>query len=58
LLLGLLLLLPGVGQLRPERTDFFFILLTNLAMLILELIERLTDYIQFVDLRGHCRETC
>lgn len=26
-------------------------------MLVLELIERLTDYIQFVNLRGHCRET-
>lgn len=57
LLLRLLLLLPDVAQLGPERTDFFLVLLTNLAMLVLELIERLTNYIQFVDLRGHCRET-
>jgi len=52
LLLLLLLLLPDIAQLRPKRTDFFFVLLTNFAMLILELIERLTDYIQFVNLRG------
>ena len=57
LLCLLLLLLPDAVQLGPERTDFFLVLLTNLAMLVLELIERLTDYIQFVDLRGHCGET-
>jgi len=26
-------------------------------MLVFELIERLTDDIQFIDLRGHCRDT-
>ena len=57
LLLLLLLLLPDVGQLGPERADFFLVLLANFAMLVLELIERLTDYIQFVDLGGHWRET-
>ena len=51
------MLLPDAGQLGPERADFFLVLLTNLAMLVFELIERLTNDVQFVDLRGHCRDT-
>jgi len=57
LLLLLLLLLPDGGQLGPERADFLLILLANLAMLVFELIERLADDIQFINLRGHCRDT-
>ena len=57
LLLLLLVLLPDGGQLGSERADFLLILLANLAMLVFELIERLTDDIQFVNLRGYCRDT-
>lgn len=46
--------LPSSEQFSTKATNFIFVVAPNFSVLKLKFVERLTDDIKFVDLRGDC----